>query len=90
MRALHTRGLRGPRIAFATSRKGPQARHLSLHPTPRNATGALVGYPCRWNYAKKVGFGERVIRSAMLSRPRRHSQTQKPYTVRCEALWWTL
>ncbi len=34
MRALNTIGPRRPRIAFATSRKGPQARLLAY--TPRN------------------------------------------------------
>ncbi len=41
VRALNTIGPRRPRIAFATSRKGPQARHLSLHPTPGNTQPVL-------------------------------------------------
>ncbi len=54
MRALNTIGPRGPRIAFATSRKGPQARHLAY--TLRHQTQPLLwqGIPVDGN-ARKVG-----------------------------------
>ncbi len=40
MRALNTIGPRGPRIAFATSRKGPQVRLLAY--TPRRETQPVL------------------------------------------------
>ncbi len=60
MRALNTIGPRGPRIAFATSRKGPQARLLAY--TPRRET-----QPVLWQSipvgetARKGGVGERTF-----------------------------
>ncbi len=58
MRALNTIGPRRPRIAFATSRKGPQARHLSLHPTPGNTQPVLwQGIAVRGTTRKRWGWG---------------------------------
>ena len=45
MRALHTRGPRGPRIAFATSRKGPQAHHLAYTPRRKMQPVLWQGIP---------------------------------------------